>query len=196
MAKDIIIIGASGHGRVVADIVRRTGDNIYGFLDDDLSKPNVIGKIDDCRKFLDKFFIIAIGNNEIRKCIAEKYSDLNYYTAIHPMAVISSDVQIGKGTVIMANAVVNASARIGNHCIINTSAVVEHDNVIEDYVHISPNVTLCGAVAVGEKTHIGAGVTVRNNLHICGDAIIGAGAVVVNDILKPGQYIGIPAKCK
>lgn len=194
MNKEVIIIGASGHGKVIADIIKKSGDIVYGFLDDDTSKKGVIGIIADCEKYRDKEFIIAIGNNKIRKRIAETYCNLKYYTAIHPAAVIAGDVQVGAGTAVMANAVINASAKVGRHCIINTGAVTEHDNIIADYVHISPGAVLCGTVCVGEGTHIGACAVVRNNIKIGKDITIGVQAAVVEDIINPGVYIGVPAK--
>lgn len=194
MSEQVIIIGASGHGRVIADIVRKSGDVVVGFLDDDLSKENVLGAVCDCVKYPDKKFIIGIGNNQIRKSIAEKYSSLAYYTAIHPTAVISENVKIGKGTAVMANAVINTSSIIGEHCIINTLSVVEHDNMVGDYAHISPGAVLCGTVKVGNLTHIGANATVRNNLSICEDCVIGCGGVVAKDIEKSSTYIGVPVR--
>ncbi len=194
MNKKVIIIGASGHGKVVADIVRRRGDNVVGFLDDDTSKPGVIGTVDDLIKYQECSFIIAIGNNDIRKRIAETYSDLNYYTAIHPTAVIGENVSIGAGTVVMANAVINPAVSIGKHCIINTAAVVEHDNILESYVHISPKAVLCGTVIVEERVHIGAAAVVKNNLSIAAGTLIGVGAAVVKNIDKAGVYAGVPAK--
>ena len=194
MSEDVIIIGASGHGKVIADIIKKSGDIVYGYLDDDLSKPGVMGRVSDCEKYKDKYFIIGIGNNAIRKRISEEYSDLNYYTAIHPSADIAEDAVVGAGTAVMAKAVINASAEIGRHCIINTGAIVEHDNRIGDYVHISPNATLCGTVTVGESTHIGAGAVVRNNISIADNVTIGCGGCVVKNIEVPGKYIGIPVK--
>lgn len=198
--KKVVIIGASGHAKVIADIVIKSGDELVGFLDDNTSLPNEIvgysylGIIDKYREYSEKcFFVIGIGNNAIRKKIAESV-DVNWYTAIHPSAQIAIDTQLGKGTVVMANAVVNTSAIIGNHCIINTGTIVEHDNRIGDYVHISPNASLCGTVSVGNLTHIGAGVTVKNNISICDNVIVGAGGVVVKDIIENGTYIGVPVK--
>ncbi len=188
-----MIIGASGHGKVIADIIKKSGDEVIGFLDDDTTKP-VLGRVCDCEKYADEYFVIAIGSNKIRKRIAEKYSDLKYYTAIHPTAVIGENVSIGEGTVVMANAVINPSAVIGKHCIINTGAVIEHDNELKDYVHVSPKAALCGTVKVGEETHIGAGAVVRNNISVCGNVVVGAGAAVVKDIEKRGTYVGVPAK--
>ena len=177
---------------------------LFGFLDDSMDKGTVIienykiiGRVDECQSMQEQdnelFFIIAIGNNYIRKDIFNKYK-LNYYTAIHPNAVIGMQVEIGIGTVIMANACINSNAKIGNNCIINTAAIIEHDNVIKDNVHISPNATLCGTVNVGECTHIGAGAVVKNNISITSDCVIGAGAVVVKNIDESGVYVGVPVK--
>lgn len=194
MSEQVIIIGASGHGKVIADIITKSGDTVVGFLDDDLSKENVLGAVCDCVKYPDKKFIIGIGNNAIRKTIAKNYSCLDYYTAIHPNAVIAENVSIGKGTAVMANAVINTGSKIGAHCIINTSSVVEHDNMIEDYAHISPGAVLCGTVKIGNSTHIGANATVRNNISICEDCVIGCGGVVVEDITKSSTYVGVPVR--
>lgn len=199
MCREVIIIGAGGHGKVIADIVTKSKDKVFGFLDDYNSADKiltypVLGKVCDCNKYLDKEFFLAIGNNEIRKKITDEYPLLKYYTAIHPSAVISENVTIGEGTCIMAGAVINSSANIGRHCIINSGAIVEHDNRLSDFVHLSPGAVLCGTVAVGECTHIGGGVTVKNNINIASNVIIGVGAAVVSDITAAGTYCGIPAK--
>lgn len=201
MSESVVIIGASGHGKVIADIIVNSGDKVLGFLDDadDVQGKKIIGfpvlgKIADFDNYRDCEFVIAIGNPYIRERIANELP-VKWYTAIHPTAVISSlDVEIGEGTVIMANAVVNPSARIGKHCIINTGAIVEHDNILEDYVHLSPNVTLAGIVKVGKSTHIGAGSCTKQVLNIASDCIIGAGSVIVKDITESGTYVGVPAR--
>ena len=190
---DVIIIGASGHGKVIADIIEKCRDNVFTYLDDDTSKPGVTGKISECVNYPDKKFIIAIGNNAVRRKLAEMY-DLDYYTAIHPTAIIGRDVSIGEGTAVMAGTVINPSTKIGKHCIINSGSVVDHDNRLDDFVHLSPNATLCGTVTVGANTHIGAGVTVRNNTNITTDCVVGIGAAVVADITEAGTYVGVPAK--
>lgn len=203
--KKVVIIGAGGHAKVVADIVEKRGDTILGFLDDNIEKDTIIIKnykvIGDLNNrfsmsILDNNieFIIAIGDNKRRKEIAENTPNIKFYTAIHPNAQLGLDVNIEEGTVIMANACINSSSKIGKHCIINTGAIIEHDNIIEDYVHISPNASLGGTVKVEECTHIGISATVKNNIKICDNVIIGAGAVVVKNILEKGTYIGLPAK--
>ncbi len=199
MCNRLVIIGAGGHGKVIADIAFKNGYTDVVFADDhavgscmdlpiictsaSLEQQND-GKTD---------FVIAIGNNGIRKKIAEQYP-INWVTLIHPSAQIGTNVKIGVGTVVMAGAVINPCAEIGEHCIINTCAVVEHDNKISNYVHISPNAALAGTVCVGAETHIGIGATVKNNINICNNCIIGGGAMVVNNLVESAVYIGIPAK--
>ena len=190
--KKVVILGASGHGHVIADIITACGDYVEAFLDDDTSIAGVAGPIADYRKFNDCEFIIGIGNQEVRKSISQL--NCRWYTAIHPTAVISPQAKIGEGTVAMANAVINARAKVGKHCIINTGAIVEHDNIINDYAHISVGAKLAGTVSVGKGTLVGIGACVVNNHSICDGALIGAGAVVVTDIKEPGTYIGIPAR--
>lgn len=195
----LIIVGAGGHGKVIADIAYKNGYTDISFLDDSAKEEcmgfPVIGNSNEIEVFDDgnTDFVIGIGSNNTRKIIAEKY-DVNWIELIHPSAQIAFNVSIGKGTVVMAGAVVNAGTTIGKHCIINTSAVVEHDNFIKDYVHISPMVSLGGTVSVEESTHIGIGAVVKNNIDICGDCIIGAGAVVVKNIKDKGTYVGVPAR--
>ncbi len=200
MSKSVVIIGASGHGKVIADTVLKSGDKVVGFLDDGVEKGtqivgfSVLGKTEDYKNYADCEFVIAIGDSYIREKIANELP-VKWYTVIHPTAVISSiDVEIGEGTVVMANAVINSSAKIGKHCIINTGAIVEHDNVLEDYVHLSPNVVLSGIVKVGKSTHIGAGSCTKQVLNIASDCVFGAGSVIVKDITESGTYAGVPAK--
>lgn len=187
----VVIIGAGGHGRVVADIVRANNDIVVGFLDD-APYEDILGPVSDMDKYLDFQFVVAIGNSAIR----EKFSnfDCKYYTAIHPSAIISPSVKIGEGTVVMPNAVINADAVIGKQCIINTASVIEHDNHIGDFAHVSVGAKLGGTVNIGKHTWIGIGSTVSNNITICDNCMIGAGAVVLKDINKSGTYVGVPAR--
>ncbi|MCI8554126.1 MAG: acetyltransferase [Clostridiales bacterium] len=199
MSKPIIILGAGGHARVVADILCLKKEPLLGFLDDNKKGQTVagypvLGTIAEVERFSNEAqFVIGIGNN-IQRCeIAQKYV-LPWYTVVHPTALIASDAVIGEGTVVMANVVVNASARVGCHSILNTAADVEHDDLIGNYVHLSPHAVLGGTVSVGDRTHIGIGAVIRNNIQIAADCMVGAGAVVVHDILYRGTYVGVPAK--
>ena len=199
MNEPVILIGASGHGKVAADIVRAAGDQVLGFLDDGSKGESfcgypLLGNTADYGKFRDASFLVSIGNAAVRKRIAEGMSGARWYTAVHPRAVVSPmDTEIGEGTVIMANAVINPGVRIGKHCIINTGAIVEHDNIVEDFAHISVGAKLAGTVHIGSGTWVGIGAVVSNNLSICGGCMIGAGAVVIRDITEPGTYVGVPA---
>lgn len=197
-SKEIIVIGAGGHGRVIADIITLVGDKVIGFLDDKepnhLSEIPYLGTCKDILKYQkDAWFIIGIGDNHTRKELMEAYQ-VNWYTAIHPSAVIAHDVSIGAGSAVMANAVINTASTIGNGVIINTAATVDHDCTISDYVHISPGVHLGGTVRIGTETWIGIGAIVSNNIDICGECIVGAGAVVIQNIGVSGIYAGVPAK--
>ena len=197
----LIIIGASGHGKVVADIAAHCGYMNIAFLDDDTTLKScfsfpVIGISRDMEKFADADFIVAIGNPYIRENVQNKLlkKRLNVISLVHPDAVISPDVTIGRGTVVMAGTVINPGSVIGDGCIINTGATVDHDNRIDNYVHVSVGSHLAGTVAIGRYTWIGVGAVISNNVNICSDCTIGAGAVVVNDINEAGTYVGVPAK--
>ncbi|XCP86569.1 acetyltransferase [Roseburia hominis] len=197
----LIIIGASGHGKVVADIAAHCGYIDIAFLDDDETVKScmgfpVVGKSSDMARYRDCDFFVAIGNPNTREKVLGKLKrmQLNIITLIHPDAVLADTVSIDNGSVVMAGAVINPDSRIGNGCIINTGATVDHDNVIEDYVHVSVGAHLSGTVHVGKSTWIGAGAVVSNNVNICGNCMIGAGAVVVKDIDDAGTYVGVPAK--
>lgn len=196
--RKLAIIGASGHGKVVADIARKNGYSEIVFLDDDESIHecggySVIGKSSEAGT-IDAGVIVGIGNAGVRKQIQESIPDEKLVTLIHPDAVIAEDVAIGEGTVVMAGAVINPGARIGKGCIINTCSSVDHDCVVGDYVHISVGAHVAGTVNIGSHTWIGAGVTVINNVNISGGCMIGAGAVVIRDICESGTYAGAPAK--
>lgn len=194
----IAIIGASGHGKVVADIAIKNGYNEIVFLDDDENIHEcggypVVGKSFEAGK-LDADVIVGIGNVSVRRRIQESIADWKMATLVHPDSVVAEDVMIGVGTVVMAGVVINSGARIGKGCIINTCSSVDHDCKVDDYVHIAVGCHLCGTVAVGNGTWVGAGAIVSNNVSICPNCIIGAGAVVIKDINEEGTYVGIPAE--
>ena len=191
----LIIIGASGHGKVVADIARLSGYTDIIFLDDDDSITScaeypVVGRSD---MPIEGDAFVAIGNTEIREQLSK---NRNLITLVHPNAVVADGVEIGEGTVVMPGVVINPGVSIGRGCIINTSSSIDHDCAIGDYSHISVGAHLCGTVSVGVMTWIGAGSTVSNNINICDRCMIGAGAVVIKDIIVPGTYVGVPARMK
>lgn len=196
----LYLFGASGHGKVVVDIIKTSvkelqievvyDDNpkVTSLLDIPvlLSNPEVLNN--QAHQWL-----ISIGNNKFRKQISEKIKG-SFFKAIHYNAIISETSTIGEGTVVMANAVINPEAKIGKHCIINTNAIIEHDCIIEDYVHISPNVALAGNVIVEEGTHIGIGACVIQGVKIGKWCTIGAGAVIIHDVPDGVTVVGNPGR--
>lgn len=197
MVKRLVIIGASGHGKVIADIAVRNGYEEIVFLDDNESIKEcagfkVVGKTSDASTISgDK--IIAIGDAKIREKLMHIVKTISL---IHPNAVISRRVEIGEGTVVMAGAVINSDVHIGKGCIINTGASIDHDCSLDDYVHISVGAHVAGTCSIGKSTWIGAGAIVSNNVNVCAKCMIGAGAVVVKNINNAGTYIGVPAEEK
>lgn len=191
----LVIIGASGHGKVIADIALKNGYQDIMFLDDNEEITEcagfpVIGKTTEA-KYMDGDKIIAIGNAKIREQIQKQIDTI---TLIHPDAVISRRVRLGRGTVIMAGAVINSDTVIGDGCIINTGSSVDHDCKIGDYVHVSVGAHVAGTCEIGKGTWIGAGAVVSNNIKICDDCMIGVGSVVIKNIKENGTYVGVPAK--
>jgi acetyltransferase EpsM len=188
------LFGASGHGKVIADIAAANDIKIKAFIDQDVTKKEcygspVLNNLPDDKEKL----IISIGNNRTRKKIAEQVTH-EIGTLIHPKSIISGSVKIEEGTVIMGGGVINADTAVGKHCIINTNASVDHDCVIEDFVHISPNSALAGGVEVGEGSHIGIGASVIQGIKIGKWCVIGAGAVIITDIPDYSVVVGNPGR--
>lgn len=187
------LYGASGHAKVIMDIVESQGKIVEALIDDNNSVNELCNRpVVHSAEGLSPI-IVSIGNNSIRKIVAQKL-DCEFDTAIHSSAIISPSARIDEGTVIMQGAIVQADAIVGKHCIINTGATVDHECVIEDYVHISPNTTLCGNVHVGEGTQIGAGSVVVPGVKIGKWSLICAGSVVTKDI--PDNCMAAGNRCK
>lgn len=197
---EIIILGAGGHAKVLADIAVKSGYTVKGFLDDNCTENKlilgfpVLGPIEHIGRYQNHCkFAIGIGANDLRQALDLKYA-VDWATLIHPTATIGLGAQIGKGSVLCAHSAVGVSSKIGRHCILNTGAIADHDNFIDDYAHISVNAIAGGTVSVGKRTFVGIGASIRNNLSIAADCVIGAGAAVVADIKEKGTYAGIPAR--
>ena len=192
--KRLLIIGASGHGKVCVDIAEKMKlwDEIV-FADDNPPAVFPYPIIGGSNVEWNSDCFIGIGNSVIRDKLSK---GRKLVTLIHPNAIIGARVKIGCGTVVMAGAVINVDAEIGDNVIINTCASVDHDCSVKDFVHVSVGAHLCGNVRVGSHTWIGAGATVKNNANICDGCMIGAGAVVIKDITEIGTYMGVPARKK
>ncbi|MFD2514265.1 acetyltransferase [Pontibacter locisalis] len=193
----MIIYGASGHGKVIAEILEKNGftniifvdDKPVGdsFLDYPLHHTSKLPELDD------QDLVIAVGNNRTRSKLAQSI-DKKFTVAVHPSAQISHRCTPGAGTVIMAGVVVNADSTIGEHVILNTNCSIDHDCVLEDFVHISPNVALAGNVHVGEGTQVGIGSSVIQGVRIGKYATIGAGAAIIEDVPDYAVVVGVPGK--
>ena len=194
----LTIIGASGHGKVVADIAEKNGYDEIEFFDDDESiefcgKWPVAGTVHEAVSGDDDVFI-AIGKAETREKLMECFDGRHFPVLIHPNAVVADDVVIGEGSVVIAGAVINPGAKIGRGVIVNTCSSVDHDCIVEDFVHISVGAHLAGTVSVGKGSWIAVGASVSNNVEICEGVMVGAGAVVIHDIREKGTYVGVPAR--
>ena len=201
----LLIVGAGGHGKVVADTAELTGhwdnivfaDALYPQLTHAGHWPVVINSKElsgNIAEYSD--FVIAIGDNHTRhkEQNALSAAGLNPINIVHPKAIISRYSRLGKGCVIFAGVVINADARIGDACIINTAATVDHDCLLGDSVHISPGANLAGQVKVGNFSWVGIGASVKQLVNIGQNVILGAGAVAVNDLADDTTAIGVPAK--
>ncbi len=196
MSKDLYILGAGGHSKVIIEIAEDLGYKIISILDDNPTVENIfqykVFPSSDNSTISENVFL-AVGNNINRKKIASKFTapELNL---IHPSAVVSKRTIFGYGNAVMAGVVINSSVKIGNHCIINTSASIDHDCEIDDFVHISPNASLAGNVRVMEGAHVGIGATVKQDITIGKWSVVGAGAVVINDVPNNAVVVGNPAR--
>ena len=191
------IYGASGHARVIIDILLSIKEEIDVIYDVNPQIRNILGyKVVNSTQELDNRIhsVIAIGNNRIRKKVAVSVGGAFVPFLAHPTTVVSPSSQIGEGTVIMPLAAINSQVLIGRHCIINTGAVVEHDSILEDYVHISPKAAVAGNVRIGEGSHIGTGAVVIPGITIGKWTTIGAGSVIIKDVPDYATVVGNPGR--
>ena len=179
------------------DIARSNEIQIESIFDDNRDLKEILGlkvKHSISSEALNNEFIIAIGDNTIRKKVVSNFRGKIHRALIHESAVVSSSAVLGKGTVMMANASVNGDSVIGEHCIINTGATIEHDCILGNFVHISPNAALAGGVEIGEGTHIGIGAVVIPGIKIGKWVTVGAGAVILKDIPDDVVVVGNPGR--
>jgi len=207
--RPIVIVGSSGHAKVIIDMVNLQGGcHIVGLLDrfrekgtEALGYP-ILGKEEDLAELSAREkvegVIIAIGDNFVRKTVAEQikasHPSIRFPHVVHPRATVADGVMIGEGSVVMAGAVVNPGAAVGNFCIVNTNASLDHDSILEDYASLAPGVNVGGGCRIGRASAIGIGAAVIHGITIGDDAIIGAGAVVVTSIPPRVVAYGSPAK--
>ena len=187
------LYGASGHAKVIMDILKASAEPVEALVDDnpELDELNGVTVLHD-KKDLSPM-IVSIGVNATRKKVVEQLN-CKFGIAVHPSAIISESASIEEGTVVMQGAIVQADVKIGKHCIINTGSSVDHECEVGDFVHISPHSTLCGNVQVGEGTWVGAGTTIIQGVKIGKWCVIGAGSVVTKDI--PDGTLAVGNRCK
>ena len=201
---DYILIGNSGHARVIRDCIEASGDRIFAILDDKDAIPSMDGNIfrgplSEVGRLLEidhRRVILAYSDNGVRKQLVDylKLPDEKYGIVIHPKAVVSHYSEIGAGSVVLPGAVVNSGAVIGKHCILNTQSVVEHESLLQDYVHVSTGASITREVVVETGASLGANSTIIPNRKIGEWAIVGAGSAVIADLPPGCTAVGCPAK--
>jgi len=204
----LLVYGAGGHGKVVADILIASGHLELAFIDDSpklagatVAGLPVIGGADELRRELANGQVgvaLGIGDNRVRKELAQQLETLGaeILTAIHPSAMISRSAKIGSGTVVMAGVVINADAQLGSGVIANSGAVIEHDVIVGDFAHVSPNSVMGGASSLGSLSHLGLGAVVLPGIAIGNRSIMGAGAVVTREMPDDVVAVGVPARVR
>jgi sugar O-acyltransferase (sialic acid O-acetyltransferase NeuD family) len=207
-AQRVLVYGASGHGKVVADILRASYIEVAGFIDDDFRSATceilgleVLGNRDwlaDSAKSGPVAVALGIGDNSARQKVAQNCmaGGIALVTAIHPAATVAPSAQIGSGAVVMAAAVINPDAQVGAGAIINTGAIVEHDCRVGDFAHLSPKAAMGGCAQLGNLSWLGIGATIIHGVKVGAGTIIGAGAAVVRDIPDDVIAVGVPARVR
>jgi sugar O-acyltransferase (sialic acid O-acetyltransferase NeuD family) len=200
----LLIVGAGGHGKVVAETAKEMGKwNKIAFLDDfyngqEILDLSVVGRFNDAIKFKDQYkeLIVAIGNNLTRINLMMKYKQQGFTipNIIHPTAYVCKNTYVEDGCVFFAQSAVNTQSKIGFGSIINTGATVDHDCQLGKGVHLSPGVHLGGTVKIGNYTWIGLGAGIINNISIGNNVIVGAGSIVISDIKDNVTVVGVPGK--
>ena len=208
----VLLIGAGGHGKVVADVARASGVEVVGYAEPGEQRMGQVAEPGGAQVIISQEVLfqqlergesllhdaqsacVAIGHNVVRLKLSRRLGQWLSDALIHPSAIISPSAIIGAGSVALPLAVVNAAAVVGVSAILNTACVVEHDCVIGDGAHISPRATLCGGVSVGARAWIGAGAVVIPGVVIGEDAVVGAGAVVIRDVPAGVTVVGSPAR--
>lgn len=192
----LAIVGAGGHGRVVADRARLMGcwsdiiffDEKFGY--DQSFETLMKSSLDEIDVF------VAIGNNAVRKRLTFTARDVGFHIPVirHPASITADDCSIGEGSVMMAGAILNPGTKLGRGCVINTGASVDHDCVLADFVHIAPGAHLAGTVSIKETTWIGIGAVVCENKTVGRNVMVAAGAVVITNVPDNMTVMGVPAK--
>jgi sugar O-acyltransferase (sialic acid O-acetyltransferase NeuD family) len=199
--KEIIVLGAGGHGKSVVAVLLAAGAALTGVLDDtpenwgrELQGVPILGPMKNLAHYPGCAAVIAVGENSARRSIAARFPDARWLSVIYPQAYINPTASIGRGTVVFPNAIIGADAVIGEHVIVSGNVTVGHDTILEDYVHVAPGVQIAGDVRVGQGAMLGLGSIVCPKVSIGAEVILGAGAVALNDIPASSTAFGVPAR--
>jgi acetyltransferase EpsM len=207
-----LIVGAGGHGRVVADLVRALGHVVVGYSEVDRGRVGAVADVTGATVVVDQSTLLAcirgqqpwplgidalalgVGDNAARARLLDQIGDVMLPALVHPGSWVSGGARLGPGTVVLAGAVINTGATLEGAAIVNSGAVVEHDCVLKKAVHISPNATLCGGVSVGARSWVAAAAVIVPGRLVGGDCVVGAGAVVIRDVPDGSTVVGNPAR--
>lgn len=208
--RSVIVIGAGGHARVVADALLCAGANVLGFTDTDASLWGrtlvglpVLGSDDVLARYAPGTVVLANGlgiidarSATLRRRVQEELASSGWtFTGVrHPSSIVSPQAQLAVDAQVLAGAVVQTGASVGAGTIINTRAVIEHDVTLGDWSHVAPGAVVCGDVKIGGSTHIGAGATVSQGLRVGSRCLIGLGAAVVSNQTDDACAVGVPAR--
>jgi sugar O-acyltransferase (sialic acid O-acetyltransferase NeuD family) len=202
LPRDLTVIGAGGHAKVVVATARAAGFRVVAIVDDDVARwgSSILGvavlgptarTLDDASASA----VLAIGNNAVRRALAA-VARCDFVSVIHPSAIVEPSVRIGAGSVVFAQAVIQPDCTIGNHAIVNTGASIDHDCVLGTAVHVAPGTRLAGNVTLGDEVFLGIGAVVIPGITIGPRTIVGAGAAVVCDLPAGIVAVGVPARAR
>lgn len=200
--KDVVVLGAGGHGKVVVAMLQAAGFTVSGVYDDDPSKWGqkvlgvpVLGSTHLLARGGAWSAVLAIGDNRVRSEVANRLGEVcNWISVVHPQAYVHPSVRLGRGTVVFAGAVIQPDAVLGDHCIVNTGATIDHDCAIGSFSHVAPGAHLAGGVRIGTGTLIGVGSALVPGVSVGDWSVVGAGAVVIRDVPDRTTVVGVPAR--
>lgn len=208
MTRPVIVIGAGGHGKVVAATLLAMGEDVLGFAD---GAPVLVGKSVLGLPVLGGDEIVhgrgpeavrlamgigSVGSTALRRRLFDAFvsAGFEFVGLLHPLAVTAPGLIRGEGAQVMAGAVLQPDVWLGRNAVVNTGACVDHDCRLGDHCHIAPGAVLCGGVNVGAGAHVGSGATLLQGIEIGAEAVIGAGAVVLGSVPIGAVVVGNPAR--